>query len=697
MSPMRRCDNNARDMTDDPDLADPSLYINRELSWLAFNERVLVQAKFEAHPLLERVKFLAIAANNLDEFFMVRVATLARQRRSGLEIAAPDGLTSGQCLAIVRTKAESMLRDIAECWEGTLRRMLQAEEITILEPADYTPNITDFLQDYFSGCVCPVLTPMAFDPGHPFPYISNRSNSFAVVVESDGRTRFARVKVPDVLPRFVAVPPLFSGRRGLTFALLEDIIRLNLGQLFPGMDIVDAHLFRVIRETDIVLQEEEAVDLLESVDQGLRATRHGQLSLLQVDAGMPPRVLDILIENFEIGRDVVMRSSARLGFADWMSLTSVERPKLKDAPLVPRSVWQRQGAEGIFEQIRYRDTLLHHPFDSFTTFEAFLDAAVDDEQVVAIKMTLYRVGNKSPLVERLMAAAEAGKQIAVLLELKARFDERSNIGWASRLEEAGVHVVYGLVNLKTHCKLCLVIRKEAEAIQRYVHIGTGNYNRATAQVYTDFGLFTANPRIAADASELFNYLTGYSKQTNYLELIVAPVALRDRLTALIEREVEHQRAGRPAGIIIKNNAISDAGIIQVLYGASRAGVPIRAIVRGICCLRPGVAGVSETIQVRSIVGRYLEHSRVYYFENGGEPAVYLGSADLMERNLDRRVEALCPVLDPDIARFIRRTILDAYLADTERASVLCSDGTYRPPTAGQVPVDDQQLQVVSSR
>ncbi|RPI56904.1 MAG: polyphosphate kinase 1 [Acidobacteria bacterium] len=694
---MRRCDNNARDMTDDPDLADPSLYINRELSWLAFNERVLVQAKFEAHPLLERVKFLAIAANNLDEFFMVRVATLARQRRSGLEIAAPDGLTSGQCLAIVRTKAESMLRDIAECWEGTLRRMLQAEEITILEPADYTPNITDFLQDYFSGCVCPVLTPMAFDPGHPFPYISNRSNSFAVVVESDGRTRFARVKVPDVLPRFVAVPPLFSGRRGLTFALLEDIIRLNLGQLFPGMDIVDAHLFRVIRETDIVLQEEEAVDLLESVDQGLRATRHGQLSLLQVDAGMPPRVLDILIENFEIGRDVVMRSSARLGFADWMSLTSVERPKLKDAPLVPRSVWQRQGAEGIFEQIRYRDTLLHHPFDSFTTFEAFLDAAVDDEQVVAIKMTLYRVGNKSPLVERLMAAAEAGKQIAVLLELKARFDERSNIGWASRLEEAGVHVVYGLVNLKTHCKLCLVIRKEAEAIQRYVHIGTGNYNRATAQVYTDFGLFTANPRIAADASELFNYLTGYSKQTNYLELIVAPVALRDRLTALIEREVEHQRAGRPAGIIIKNNAISDAGIIQVLYGASRAGVPIRAIVRGICCLRPGVAGVSETIQVRSIVGRYLEHSRVYYFENGGEPAVYLGSADLMERNLDRRVEALCPVLDPDIARFIRRTILDAYLADTERASVLCSDGTYRPPTAGQVPVDDQQLQVVSSR
>ena len=404
-----------------------------------------------------------------------------------------------------------------------------------------------FLEEYFSQSVCPVLTPLAFDPGHPFPYISNRSKNFAVVVKGDGRTRFARVKVPDVLPRFVPVPPLLAGRRGLTFALLEDVIRLNLGQLFPGVEVVDAHLFRVIRETDIVLQEEEAVDLLESVDQGLREIRHGPPSLLQVDAEMPARVLDILIENFEIEREVVLRSPARLGFADWMALTSVERPKLKDAPFVSRALWHRQDADGIFEHIKYRDTLLHHPFDSFATFEAFLDAAVDDEHVVAIKMTLYRVGNKSPLVERLMAAAEAGKQVAVLVELKARFDERSNIGWASRLEEAGVHVVYGLVNLKTHCKLCLVIRKEGDAIQRYVHIGTGNYNRATAQVYTDFGLFTANPRIAADASELFNYLTGYSKQTSYRELIVAPVALRDRLTALIEREAEHQRNGRPRG------------------------------------------------------------------------------------------------------------------------------------------------------
>jgi polyphosphate kinase len=684
-------------MTDGPDLSDPSLFINRELSWLAFNERVLAQAESNRHPLLERVKFLAIAANNLDEFFMVRVATLARQRRSGLDHAAADGLTAGQCLTMMRARAEGMLRDIANCWENTLRPLLRDEEITILEPTDYTPQIHEFLQDYFNQRVCAVLTPLAFDPGHPFPYISNRSKNFAVVVEGDGRTRFARVKVPDVLPRFVAVPPVLTGRRGLTFAFLEDIIRLNLGQLFPGMDIVDAHLFRPIRETDIVLQEEDAVDLLESVDQGLRDVRHGQLSLLQVDAEMPARVLDILIENFEIERAVVMRSSARLGFADWMRLTSVERPKLKDAPLVARTIWHQQDTESIFDQIKYRDTLLHHPFDSFTTFESFLDAAARDEHVVAIKMTLYRVGNKSPLVEQLMEAADAGKQVAVLLELKARFDERSNIGWASRLEEAGVHVVYGLVNLKTHCKLCLVVRKEGDAIQRYVHIGTGNYNRTTSQVYTDFGLFTANPGIAADVSDLFNYLTGYSKQTVYRELIVAPVALRERLAALIEREVEHQRAGRPSGIIIKNNAISDPGIIRVLYAASRAGVPVRAIVRGICCLRPAIAGVSETIEVRSIVGRYLEHSRVYYFENGGNPVVYLGSADLMERNLDRRVETLCPVVDPEIARFIRHTVLEAYLSDTERTSVLWSDGTYHPPLARETAVDAQQLLVTTNR
>jgi polyphosphate kinase len=663
-------------------LQDPSLYINRELSWLAFNERVLAQARLDVHPLLERVKFLAIAANNLDEFFMVRVATLARQNRAGHESVTPDGVTASQSLPVVRAKAGRMLQEIAECWDGTLRPLLADHDIRLLEPTDYTPEIRTFLGEHFSQRVYPVLTPLAFDPGHPFPYISNRSKNLAVAIESGGRTRFARVKVPDVLPRFIPIPPILAGKRGVTFAFLEDVIRLNLDQLFPGISLTSAHLFRVIRETDIVLQEEEAEDLLESVDQGLREVRHGPPSLLEVDADMPQRVIDILVENFEIDREIVSRSSVRLGFADWMALTAIEHPKLKDPPLSSRAIWHSQDAEAIFEQIRYRDMLVHHPFDSFGAFEAFLDAAVDDGHVVAIKMTLYRVGNKSPLVERLMAAAEAGKQIAVLVELKARFDERSNIEWATRMEEAGVHVVYGLVNLKTHCKLCLVIRKEDEGIQRYVHFGTGNYNRSTAQVYTDFGLFTANSRIAADASDLFNMLTGYSQQTTYRELIVAPVALRARWTSLIEREIEHQQAGRPSGIIIKNNAISDPDIILSLYRASQAGVRVRGVVRGICCLRPGIPGISDTISITSIVGRFLEHSRIYYFENGGNPIAYLGSADLMERNLDRRVETLCPVLDPEIRAFLRDVVLEAYLADSERASLLQADGVYLPPSAG---------------
>jgi polyphosphate kinase len=675
------------------DLDDPSLYINRELSWLAFNERVLAQAQVDRHPLLERVKFLAIAANNLDEFFMVRVATLARQCRAGHKVLTPDGLTARDELPMVRTRAESMLRAIAACWTDTLRPLLAEEDIRVLEPTDYSAEVHAFLADYFGQQVFPLLTPLAFDPGHPFPYISNRSKSLAAVAKIGGRTRFARVKVPDMLPRFIPIPPHVASRRGLTFALLEDVIALNLDQLFPGVELNGAHLFRVIRETDIVLQEEEAEDLLESVDQGLREVRNGPLSLLEVHAEMPQRVLDILVENFEIEREVVMRSSARLGFADWMALAAIERPTLRDPPLVPRLLWHAQDADGIFEQIKYRDTLVHHPFDSFGAFEAFLDAAVDDEQVVAIKMTLYRIGSKSPLVERLMAAATAGKQVAVLVELKARFDERSNIEWASRLEEAGAHVVYGLMNLKTHCKLCLVVRKEDDGIQRYVHIGTGNYNRTTAQIYTDCGLFTANPRIATDVSELFNYLTGYSHQRVYRELIVAPVALREHLERLIARETAHLQAGRPAGIIIKNNAISDPGIIKHLYRASRAGVPVRALIRGICCLRPGIPGMSDSLEVRSVVGRFLEHSRIYYFENGGDPAVFLGSADLMERNLDRRVEVLCPVLDSNIVRFIRENILAAYLFDTKRTSVLQSDGSYAEPNVPSLaqPLDAQQL------
>jgi polyphosphate kinase len=680
------------------DLSDPSLFINRELGWLEFNQRVLDQARLAAHPLLERVKFLSIVGSNLDEFFMVRVATLLKKFRAGLEDVAPDGLTTEQQLVAIRRRASAMFRDMEACWEEELRPLLAAESIHFLEPDAYTPALSAYLARYFKTDIWPVLTPLAFDPGHPFPYISNLSQSFAVVVRHGGRTKFARVKVPDKLPRFVPLPARFSPHRHadrmpLTFVFLEDVIQLNIQELFPGTEVRSAHLFRVVRDTDIVIQEDEADDLLETVDRSLRQQRHGALSLLQVESGMPQRVLDILVENFEVQDDDVSRTTARLGFADWMELTRLHRPALKDAPFRPRHTWDGADSETVFDEVRYQDSLVHHPFESFTAVESFLEAAVRDPHVIAIKMTLYRIGANSPLVDLLIEAAEAGKQVAVLVELKARFDERNNIIWAHRLEEAGIHVVYGLVNLKTHCKLCLVVRKEAGGIRRYAHIGTGNYNRATASVYTDLGLFTANPTILDDVSEVFNALTGYSGKRSYRELLVAPLSLRSGLRALIEREIDHARAGRPAGFVFKINAITDPAMIRLLYSASRAGVREQLIVRGVCSLRPGLAGVSEHIEVRSIVGRFLEHSRIYWFENGGDPEVYIGSADLMERNLDRRVEVLTPVRDAGLRDQLRHTVLDALLRDTDRATRLLADGRYVGilPREDETPFNAQQF------
>ena len=679
-----------------PDLSDPALYINRELSWLAFNERVLAHARSDEHPLLERVKFLAIAANNLDEFFMIRVATLTRQQRLGLTARSPDGATFEQQLAAARTRAEHMLIAIAGCWEHELLPRLEAAGVHFVDRARYTPEIAEYLGTCFRATISPALTPLAFDQGHPFPYISNRSKSFAVVVNDQGTTKFARVKVPDVLPRFIPIPETVSGRGGQTFAFLEDVVRLNLAELFPGVSIQSAHLFRIIRDTDIVLLEEEADDLLESIDQSLRALRHGPITLLEADAEMPGGVLKTLVENFELTASVVMSTSARLGMADWLALMRLPMPHLKDALFAPRSVWPGSG-DMVFDRIKDGDQLVHHPFDSFSAVETFLDAAIDDPQVVAIKITLYRIGSNSPIVDRLIDAAERGKQVAVLVELKARFDERSNIDWATRLEEAGAHVVYGLANLKTHCKLCLVVRKEGERFKRYVHVGTGNYNRATAQVYTDLGLFTANEEIGADVSDLFNYLTGYSRQTEYRELCVAPVALRDKFRSLVEREIAHARAGRRARIVIKNNSISDPEAIRLLYRASGAGVHIDAIVRGICCLRPGLPGVSDRIRVRSVVGRFLEHSRIYAFENGGRQEIFIGSADLMERNLDRRVEVLCPILDPAIRHYLGDVLLQTYLRDDSKATILQANGRYEPVHDAQGGSIDAQNLLLSTR
>ncbi len=675
---------------DPANLEHPSLYINRELSWLEFNQRVLDQALDPAHPLLERVKFLAIVATNLNEFFMVRVATLLKKYRAGIEDVSPDGLNTEQQLAATRARATEMMSELQRCWRDQLRPALAAEGVHILEPAEYTTALTTHLTHYFRNEILPILTPLAFDPGHPFPYISNLSRNFAVVVRHNGRTKFARVKIPATLDRFVPIPSDMSPHAGLSFVFLEDIVRANLDQLFPGTELQSAHLFRIIRDTDMVIQEDEADDLLESVDRSLKQLRYGALCLLEVEEVMPRRVLNILVENFEIDDDVVVRTSERLDWDDWHQLTKLHLPHLKDAPFSPRTIWS--GYTEIFDDLREEDVLVHHPFDSFSSVEAFLRAAIEDAQVIAIKMTLYRIGANSPLVDMLVTAAEQGKQVAVLVELKARFDERNNIEWATRMEAAGIHVVYGVVSLKTHGKLCLIIRKEPDGIRRYAHVGTGNYNRATAQVYTDVGLFTSDAAIVDDISEVFNYLTGYSSRRSYEQLLVAPVALRSQFKALIDRECEHHRAGRPSRLVFKLNALADPGMIRNLYRASQAGVPIDLIVRGVCCLRPGIPGISDSITVRSIVGRFLEHSRIYSFENGGDPEAYIGSADLMERNLDRRVEVLCPVHQTDLRDHLRDVVLGTLMLDTDRCRLLRTDGSYDrvEPQEGTEPVNAQQ-------
>ena len=666
------------DGPDPADLENPALYINRELSWLEFNQRVLLQAEDERHPLLERVKFLSIVATNLDEFFMVRVATLLRKFRTDSEVLSPDGMSTEQQLDAIRGRAKRMTDDIERCWSDVLRPLLATHRIRILDPTDYTPAVEAYLHDHYRRNIHPVLTPLAFDPGHPFPFISNLSMNLAVAVEHDGRTRFARVKLPDVLARFIPIPAAVVGRAGDSFALLEDVVKLNVASLFPGVAVRETHLFRIIRDTDMVIQEDEADDLLESVDRTLKELRYGDLSQLLVEASMPARVLNILIENFEIEEDVVARTDGRMGYGDWSALTKLHRPRLKDKPFSPRALWPDDDGEAIFDAIQERDHLVHHPFESFSAVESFLRAAVNDAHVIGIKITLYRIGPNSPLLDLLIQAADAGKQVAVLVELKARFDERNNIEWAHRLEAAGIHVVYGLLNLKTHCKLCLVVRQELDGIVRYAHVGTGNYNRVTSQVYTDFGLFTARPALLDEVTEVFNYLTGYSGKEVYEELLVAPHHLRHAFTTLVRREAEHARAGRRAGIIVKNNSVADPEMIRVLYQASQAGVPIDMIVRGVCCLRPGIPGISDTIRVRSVVGRFLEHSRLYYFANDGRPALLIGSADLMERNLDRRVEALCHVRDPALRTHLHDVVLKALLADTDRAMELQTDGSYRP-------------------
>ncbi|HEY1435648.1 MAG TPA: polyphosphate kinase 1 [Thermoanaerobaculia bacterium] len=678
--------------TPDDRLHDHSLYFNREISWLAFNRRVLEEALDPAWPLLERVKFLAIFHSNLDEFFMIRVSGLHEQLEASVTERSADGLSAPEQLRMIREIVE---RD-SDLAIKTLREDLQPKladaGVRILEWNDVEPERRKELAAYFENVVFPVLTPLAFDPAHPFPFVSNLSLSLAVELsdKKEKRAAFARVKVPASLGRFVPVPGATGN--ALEFVMLEKLVEANLDRLFPGMEILGASAFRVTRDADIEIREDEAGDLLDSVAENVRRRRFGAAIRLEVEKRCPQAVRELLRAELELEPDDVYEVDGPLGAADLLSVLKLDLPSLKDSPFLPAARGLFAPPANVFDAIRKGDILLHQPYDSFDPVLQFLEQAAVDPDVLAIKMTLYRTGTDSPIVAELARAAENGKQVAVLVELKARFDEENNIQWARSLERAGVHVAYGVEGLKTHAKIALVVRREGTAMRRYVHVGTGNYNRATARVYTDLGLFTARADFGHDASELFNFLTGFSRKTKYRKLTVAPSALHDKVLALIDAEAEKARQGRPAAIVAKMNALVDPAVIRALYRASQAGVPIDLAVRGICCLRPGVPGVSENIRVSSVVGRFLEHSRAFSFGVGDEEAMYISSADWMPRNFFARVELMVPILDEKAKEKIRQEALLPIRADNARARDLQSDGTYvrRHPATGEAASDAQQ-------
>ena len=673
------------------DVGDPSLLVNRELSQLRFFSRVLEEAQDETVPLLERIKFLSILGSIMSEFFMVRVAGLKQQIAAGIAERSPDGLTAGEQLAAIRPMVVQLMEESRACF----RQVLTGLDKSGLHVVDYEALSEDQkarARKYFESIVFPVLTPLGYDPSRPFPFISNMSLNLAVIIrDEDDTERFARVKVPSTLPRLV---PVSSADQEVHLVWLEQVVAAYLVELFPGMEIVESHPFRVTRDAEIAIQELEAEDLLETVERFVRRRRFGSVVRLVIDRHMPDYIQSILRKNLQLEPEDVYEVDLPLAMSSLGCLFGYDRPDLKDPPFVPVDPVGLEDVEGtpIFEAIRRQDILLHHPYESFEPVVEFLETAARDPDVLAIKQTLYRVGSNSPVVSALLEAAANGKQVAVLVELKARFDEESNIEWARALEREGVHVIYGLLGLKTHSKIALVVRKEGAGIRRYVHLSTGNYNAVTATQYTDIGFFTSREDFGADASDLFNYLTGYSKLREYRKLVVAPLNLRERLESLIRREIEHVGRGERGHLIFKINALVDKKMVQLLYQASQAGVRIELLTRGICCLRPGIPGISENISVTSIVGRFLEHSRVYYFHNGGAPECYLGSADLMPRNLDRRVEVLFPIEDPALIDRLRCEILDTYLRDNVKARVMQPDGTYERvrPAPGAEPINSQE-------
>ena len=657
------------------------LFFNRELGLLEFHARVLEEALDDRNPLLERLKFLSIFSSNLDEFFMIRVSGL-KEELDDANIISPDGLVPAEQLRKIRERVLVLVKEQARCLREEIVPQLKAVGLTIIPYESLSRHEKENLKDYFMEKVYPILTPLAVDPSHPFPYISPLSVNIGLMVHAphdvrtisrrkDGESRFVRIKVPSVVPRLVPV-----GTSSSRFVLLEDLIEANIQALFPGMDPGPCHLFRVTRDADIEIREEEAEDLLSLIQEELRLRKFGTPVRLEVSPDMPADMIEYLTSSLDLAPEDVYVFDGPLHLQDLMSLYDIERPDLKDAPFTPAIPKWYEEYDSIFDAIKERDRLLHHPYDSYECVTGFINQAVEDPDVVAIKICLYRTGPESPIPPALIRAAEQGKQVTTLIELKARFDEEHNIEWARKLDRAGVHVVYGILGLKTHGKLTLVVRREGDTLKRYVHVASGNYNPTTSCTYTDLGMFTVDDAIGRDATELFNFLTGFSEQTDYRRLMVAPVDLREKLNVLFDREIEHQRSGRPAHIIAKFNRLADLQIIEKLYEVSQSGVKVDLIVRGICMLRPGVPGLSENIRVRSVVGRFLEHSRVFWFANGGNDRVYIGSADWMSRNLKHRIEVVAPVTDPQSKRYLRDILLEAYLSDNTKARELQPDGRY---------------------
>jgi len=664
-----------------PDFHNTAYYVNRELGWIYFNQRVLEEAvNTEAHPLLERVKFISIFSSNLDEYFMIRVAGIEEQYQAGIQEKTIDGLTPLEQLERIRQMVLGQLRERNDCFYHDLLPALNREGIEFISFSGLSRERQDALRLYFRKEIFPVLTPLAFDTGHPFPFMSNLSLNLAVELEDaeTGSHKFARVKVPSILSRFLRlndIEGLEFDDSIIRFIWLEDLIENNLAQLFPKMRIAKSHLFRLIRDADIEIEEDEAGDLLETIEEGIRSRRYGKVVRLDISPEMPLAVRKLLMNNLDVAGRNVYEIEGVLGLGCLVDLLKIERPDLKDEPFVPNNPIEERFGNDIFSAIRAKDQLLYHPYDSFQPVVDFITQAALDPDVLSIKQTLYRVGGNSPIVTALMKAAEGGKQVAVLVELKARFDEENNIVWARALEDVGAHVIYGLPGLKTHAKLTLIVRREQRRLKRYLHLGTGNYNPATGKIYTDYSLFTDNESLANDVAELFNALTGYSKHTGYKKLLVSPINTRKRIIEMIEREVEWSHRENNGRIIMKMNALVDAQTIRALYKASCEGVKIDLIVRGICCLKPGIPGISENIRVISIIGRFLEHSRAYYFHNGGKEDLYLGSADIMPRNLDDRVETLFPLFDRSFIRDIKSD-LELIITDNVKAWQMNSDGLY---------------------